>query len=56
MKKFFIPLIILFVITATVSFVIAGEEIFRKNPQDKICVESRSCAVNYMNNLEKKKQ
>jgi hypothetical protein len=56
MKKILIPLIILFVLTVTVSTVIAGEESFRKSPQDKICVESRICAVNYMNSLEEKKQ
>jgi len=53
MEKYFIPLVIAVFILSTTAVAAVGQDYIKKNQGEKICVESRSCAINYMNNLEK---
>lgn len=56
MEKFFLPLIIAIFLLSTLAVTAVGQEHISKNQEQKICVESRSCAINYMNNLEKEQE
>jgi len=56
MEKFFFPLIIAIFLLSTIAVTAIGQEHISKNPDQVICVESRSCAINYMNNLEKEQE
>ena len=56
MEKFFLRIVIIIFLVSTVAVTAIGQDYIRKNPDQKICVESRSCAINYMNNLEKVKE
>jgi len=53
MEKFFLQLVIIIFLVSTVAVTAIGQDYIRKNPDQEICVEGRSCAINYMNNLEK---
>lgn len=53
MEKFFLRFVITIFLVSTVAVTAVGQDYIRKNPDQEICVESRSCAINYMNNLEK---
>lgn len=52
MGKIFIPLVVVMLALSTVFVAAIGTERVDENGE-KICVESRSCAIRYMNNLEK---
>lgn len=52
MEKYFLPLVIAFLLLSTIAISAIGENYMSKNPDQEICVESRSCAINYMNKLE----
>ena len=56
MEKFFLQLVIIIFLVSTVAITAIGQGYISKNPDQKICVESRSCAINYMNNLETDKE
>ena len=56
MEKYFLPFVIIFFLTSTVAAAAFGQDYIGKHPGQKICVESRSCAINYMNNLEKEQE
>lgn len=53
MEKFFLPLIIAVLLVSTAAVTAIGQDYINKSPDQEICVESRSCAINYMNKLEK---
>jgi hypothetical protein len=53
MEKYFMPLIIVVLLVSTAAVTAIGQDFINKNPDREICVKSRSCAINYMNNLEK---
>lgn len=53
MEKFFIPSVLVIFFISTIIVAVAGESHFERFRNEKICVESRSCAINYMNKLEK---
>lgn len=53
MEKFFIPFVIAVFLISTIAVTAIGQDYIKKNQGAEICVESRSCAVNYMNNMEK---
>lgn len=53
MEKYFLPVVIAVVILSTAAITSIGQDFINKNPDQEICVESRSCAINYMNQLEK---
>ncbi len=53
MEKYFLPLFILVIILSTATVAAVGQNYINKNPDQEICVKSRSCAINYMNKLEK---
>ena len=53
MEKFFLRFVIIIFLVSTVAVTAIGQDYIRKNPDQEICVESRSCAINYMNNLKK---
>lgn len=53
MEKFFLQFVIIIFLVSTVAVTAIGQNYINKNPDQKICVESRSCAINYMNNLDK---
>lgn len=52
MEKYFIPLIIVVLLLSTAAVTVTGQDFINKNPDREICVKSRSCAINYINNLE----
>lgn len=51
MEKLLIPLVILILALSTMVVAAIGEARVDENG-NKICVQSRSCAIRYMNNLE----
>jgi hypothetical protein len=53
MERFFIPSVLVIFFISTVIVAVAGESHFERYRNEKICVESRSCAINYINKLEK---
>ena len=56
MVRFFIPSVLVIFFVSAVVVAVAGEAHFDRYRNEKICVESRSCAINYMNKLEKEKE
>lgn len=56
MEKLFLPLIIAVLLLSTTAVTAIGQNHINKNPDQEICVESRSCAINYMNKLEKEQE
>ena len=56
MEKYFIPLVIAVFILSTAAVAAIGQDYIKKHQGETICVESRSCAINYMNNLEQKEE
>lgn len=56
MEKFFLPLVIAFLLLSTIAISAIGENYTSRNPDQEICVESRSCAINYINNLKKEQE
>ena len=52
MEKRFIPFVLTIFILSTIAVAAIGQYHISQNPNEKICVESRSCAINYMNKLE----
>ena len=56
MEKYFIPLVIAVFILSTAAVAAIGQDYIKKHQGEEICVESRSCAINYMNNLDKNKE
>lgn len=53
MEKIFLPLVIAVILLSTIAVTAVGRDHISRNPDQDICVQSRSCAINYMNNLEK---
>lgn len=53
MYKYFMPFVIIFILMSTIVVVAAGDRSFKSREGEEICVQSRSCAINYMNNLKK---
>ncbi len=53
MEKFFLQFVIIIFLVSTIAVTAIGQDYIRKNLDQEICVESRSCAINYMNNLKK---
>lgn len=56
MEKYFIPLAIAVFILSTAAVAAIGQDYIKEHQGEKICVESRSCAINFMNNLEKEQE
>jgi len=56
MEKRFLPFAILIFILSTIAVAAIGQNHLNQNPGEKICVESRSCAINYMNKLEEEQE
>jgi len=56
MEKFFLPFVITVFLLSTVAVTAIGQNYINHNSDQDICVESRSCAINYMNNLEKEQE
>lgn len=56
MEKYFIPLVIAVFILSTSVVAAIGQDYIKKHQGEEICVESRSCAINYMNNLDKEQE
>lgn len=56
MEKYFIPLVIAIFLLSTTAVAAIGQEYIKERQGEKICVESRSCAIYYMNNLEKEQE
>ncbi len=56
MEKYFLPFIISVCLISTMVLVVVGDDYLSKNPDKDICVESRSCAINYMNKLEQEQE
>ena len=52
MEKLFFQLVLIIFLVSTVAVTAIGQDYIRKNPDQDICVESRSCAINYMNKLQ----
>lgn len=53
MEKFFLPLVLIIVVISVLTFVTAGDAYLTKRGDQEICVKSKSCAINYMNKLNK---
>lgn len=53
MEKYFIPIVIGICLLSTAAITAVGQDYISKHPDRELCVESRSCAINYMHNLEK---
>lgn len=56
MEKYFIPLVIAVFFLSTVAVATVGQDYIKKHQGEDICVKSRSCAINYVNNLNDKKE
>jgi hypothetical protein len=56
MEKLFLPLVIAFLILSTMAISAIGEDHLSKRGDQQICVESRSCAINYMNKLRSEQE
>jgi len=56
MEKYFLPLVAAVFLLSTITVAAIGQDYIKKHQGEQICVESRSCAINYMNNLEKDKE
>jgi hypothetical protein len=56
MEKYFIPLVIAVFILSTATVTAIGQDYIKKHQGETICVESRSCAINYMNNIDKEQE
>lgn len=56
MEKFFMPFVIMIFVVSTVIIAVALEFNVSRNSDKDICVESRSCAIRYINNLEKEQE
>lgn len=56
MEKYFVPLVIAVFILSTTAVAAIGQDYIKKHQGETICVESRSCAINYMNNLDKEQE
>lgn len=52
MEKYFLPFVISICLLSAMAFMAVGDTYLSKNSNQDICVESRSCAINYMNHLE----
>jgi hypothetical protein len=52
MEKYFMPFVIIIMIMSTIVVAAAGDHYLSSRQGEKICVQSRSCAINYMNKLE----
>lgn len=52
MNKYIVLLVIIMLALSTVFVAAIGDPRVDSNG-DKICVQSRSCAINYMNNLDR---
>ena len=53
MEKVFLKFVIIIFLVSTVAVTAIGQDHIRQNPDREICVETRSCAINYMNKLDK---
>ena len=53
MEKYFLTLVIAIFVLSTITVTAIGQDYIKKHQGEQICVESRSCAINYVNNLEK---
>ena len=56
MEKRFILIAALMIAVSAMIFAAAGNRYTAQNPDSDICVKSKSCAINYMNHLEKEQE
>ena len=56
MEKHFLPFAIIVFILSTIAVTAIGQDYLNRNPDQKLCVESRSCAINFMNKLEEEQE
>lgn len=56
MEKYFIPFVIIIMVMSTIVVAAAGDRHLSNTQGEKICVQSRSCAINYMNKLESEQE
>ncbi|HML36706.1 MAG TPA: hypothetical protein PKA19_04660 [Bacillota bacterium] len=54
MGKYFIPIAIGICLLSTAVITAVGQNFISRHPDRELCVESRSCAINYMHHLETK--
>jgi hypothetical protein len=47
MEKFFLPFVIVALLLSTTVMMAVGQDFISKHPDQEICVESRSCAINW---------
>lgn len=53
MEKYFLPLVLAVFLLSTVAVTAIGQDYIKEHRGEALCVESRSCAINYVNKLEK---